>query len=341
MQSSNGRTAKAYVLERLGFDGLEQKLLSLTAPPPKHLLIRMRAVALNYRDLKIVKGLYARPPKLPLIPLSDGAGEVVETGTDVTAVQIGSRVMPIYMQGWYTGPQTRERLGWLSRGGDIDGTAVEYLVCHENDVVRIPDSMTYEQAACLPCAGVTAWHALISVGRLQAGQSVLVLGSGGVSNFAIQIARIRGASSIAITRSALKADGLRKIGATNVVDASNLPGWDNEVRALTGGKGVDHVVEVGGRETIERSINATSAGGQVHIIGDLSGAFPPKDLDAQAVSINSITVGSKEMHEDLTHEFERSGAKPIIDRVFPFSQLAEAFNYLDKGTHFGKIVGTF
>ncbi len=338
MSGPNTRTADAYVLEHLGYDGLRRRVRDIPPPPPGHVLIQMRAVSLNFRDIKIIKGTYGRAPRLPLVPLSDGAGEVIEIGRDVTTLYPGSRVVPVYMQGWYTGPQTSERTGWFSRGGDIDGTAIEYLLCHENDVLPIPEALSYEQAACLPCAAVTAWHALVSVGRMKAGESVLVLGSGGVSVFALQFARMRGAHVLATTRHESKAARLRQLGASQTISTASFPDWETEVLRLTDGRGVDHVVEVGGEGTIGKSIKAVQPGGQIHVIGNLTGAFPPKDLIAKGVSIKSITVGSREMLAELMREFDVHHESPIIDRTFPFSELREAFTQLEKGEHFGKIV---
>jgi NADPH:quinone reductase-like Zn-dependent oxidoreductase len=338
MASSNARQATAYVLEYLGYDGLKLRVRDVPAPPPGHVLIRMRAASLNFRDLKIIKGTYGRPPKLPLVPLSDGAGDVIEIGSGVGKFRPGNRVVPVYMQGWYTGPQTSDRTGWFSRGGDIDGTAIEYLVCHENDVLPIPDAMSFEQAACLPCAAVTAWHALVSVGRMKAGESVLVLGSGGVSVFAIQFARMRGTTVLATTRHESKAARLRQLGATHTIDSVRIPNWEAEVLRLTDARGVDHVVEVGGEGTIARSVQAVRQGGQIHVIGNLTGAFPPRDLIAKGASIKSITVGSRDMLAELIHEFDLHRESPVIDRTFQFVELRDAFAYLEKGEHFGKVV---
>jgi NADPH:quinone reductase-like Zn-dependent oxidoreductase len=341
MASSNERKATAYVLEGLGYGGLKLRVRDIPAPPPGHVLVRMRAASLNFRDLKIIKGTYGRPPKLPLVPLSDGAGDVIEVGNGVGKFRPGSRIVPVYMQGWYTGPQTSDRIGWFSRGGDIDGTAIEYLVCHENDVVRIPDSMTYEHAACLPCAAVTAWHALVSVGRLQGGQNVLVLGSGGVSVFALQFARMHGAEVLATTRQESKVASLQQLGATQVINTGIFPDWETEVLRLTNGRGVDHVVEVGGEGTIGRSIRAVRPGGYIHVIGNLTGAFPSERTIAKGLTINSITVGSREMLAEVIRAFDKHRKAPLIDRTFQFSDLLDAFVYLEKGEHVGKVVVTF
>jgi len=311
MASSNERKATAYVLEGLGYGGLKLRVRDIPAPPPGHVLVRMRAASLNFRDLKIIKGTYGRPPKLPLVPLSDGAGDVIEVGNGVGKFRPGSRIVPVYMQGWYTGPQTSDRIGWFSRGGDIDGTAIEYLVCHENDVVRIPDSMTYEHAACLPCAAVTAWHALVSVGRLQGGQNVLVLGSGGVSVFALQFARMHGAEVLATTRQESKVASLQQLGATQVINTGIFPDWETEVLRLTNGRGVD------------------------------PGAFPSERTIAKGLTINSITVGSREMLAEVIRAFDKHRKAPLIDRTFQFSDLLDAFVYLEKGEHVGKVVVTF
>jgi NADPH:quinone reductase-like Zn-dependent oxidoreductase len=335
------RTTRAFVLESLGYDGLKERIRDVPATGPDEVLIRMCAASLNFRDLKILKGVYSRIPRLPIVPLSDGAGEVIEIGREVQRLKPGDRVMPIYMEGWYTGPMTVARDSWKSRGGDIDGTAVEYSVYGEGDVVPIPASLSYEQAACLPCAGVTAWHALVSVGRVKAGDTVLVMGSGGVSVFALQIAKLSGARVIATSSDDAKLSRLIALGASDGINYKKVPDWAEAVRSLTAGRGVDHVIEVGGTGTIEQSIRATRDGGQIEIIGNLTGGFASSKLTERGIQMTLIVVGSREMLENLIRAIDLHREMPTIDSRFDFSELKKALVHLESGKHFGKVVVTF
>jgi NADPH:quinone reductase-like Zn-dependent oxidoreductase len=301
----------------------------------------MRALSLNFRDLKILHGIYARQPQLPLVPISDGAGDVIECGAEVARLQTGQRVAPIYMQGWHKGPMTRERKGWMSRGGDIDGTATEYLLCHEDDVVTIPDTLSYEEAACVICAGVTAWHALVFEGHVKAGDTILVMGSGGVSIFGLQIAKMSGGRVIATSRHDAKLERLLALGAWKGINTTKVTAWDDEVRRLTQGRGVDQVLEVGGQDTTPKSMNATRDEGQVHLIGNLTGQFGTRDQAVRGIRTSRLTAGSREMTEDLLRAIDIHGEMPVIDRRFAFDDLKEALAYLETGNHVGNVVITF
>ncbi|MBM3571591.1 MAG: NAD(P)-dependent alcohol dehydrogenase, partial [Alphaproteobacteria bacterium] len=299
------------------------------------------AASLNYRDLKILKRIYARPPKLPIILLSDGAGEVVAVGGAVKRCKPGDRVMPIYMEGWSTGPMTAARDGWLSRGGDIDGTAVQCAAYREDRVLPIPDFLSYEEAACLPCAAVTAWHALVSVGQVTAGDTVLVMGSGGVSLFALQFAKLHGARVIATSGDDAKLARLIALGASHGINYLKVPDWAERILASTTERGVDHVIEVGGNSTIKQSIRATRSGGHVAIIGDLSGGFGSRELAERGIRMTSIVVGSRQMTLEVLRAIEQHSEKPVIDSRFPFADLKAALQHLESGKHFGKIVIDF
>lgn len=309
------------------------------APGPGQVLIRVRACSLNYRDLAVVRGTYARGLKLPLIPLSDGAGEVVEVGPGVTRFAVGDRVAAIFMQGWIAGGP-REEYGRSALGGAIDGMLAEYVALNQEGLVAIPAHLTYEDAATLPCAAVTAWNALVSEGRLKAGDTVAVLGSGGVSVFALQFARLTGARVIATSSSEEKLARLLELGASDGVNYRTTSEWDKRVRELTAGRGVDHVVEVGGAGTLARSLNAVRQGGRVSLIGVLSGAgqVDPTPVLRKAVTLQGIYVGSRAMFEDMNRAIETAGMRPVVDRVFPFAEAREAYRYLESAAHFGKIV---
>lgn len=302
-------------------------------------LMRVRTCSLNYRDLAVVHGSYARGLKLPLVPLSDGAGDVVEVGPGVTRFAVGDRVAAIFMQGWIAGGP-REEYARSSLGGAIDGMLAEYVVLDQEGVVAIPSHLTYEEAATLPCAAVTAWNALVSAGGLKPGETVLVMGSGGVSVFALQFARMTGARVIATSSSDEKLARLLKMGASDGINYRTTPDWDKRVREFTAGRGVDHVVEVGGAGTLARSLNAVRQGGRVSLIGVLTGAgqIDPTPVLRKGVTLQGVFVGSREMFEEMNRAIEIAAMSPIVDRVFGFSQAREAYSYLKSAVHFGKIV---
>ena len=329
------------MLEELGYSGLKERTRRIPEIHHDQVLVRMRAASLNYRDLKILTGKYARQPKLPLVPLSDGAGEVVDVGMNAKRFKHGDRVMPIYMEGWYTGPMSVGRDGWKGRGGDFDGTATEYALHHEADILAIPDSLSYEQAACLPCAAVTAWHALVFAGRVKAGDTVLVMGSGGVSIFALQFAKISGARVIATSSDDAKLSRLIDLGAAHGINYKKTPDWEEKVRDLTNGRGVDHVIEVGGTRTIRQSIRATRDNGHVETIGDLTGGFASSELAERGIQMIPIVVGSREMTQDMLRAIDLHQVKPVIDTRFAFGDLKLALRHLESGKHFGKIAITF
>jgi len=324
-----------------GIDSLKLSERPAPRPGPGEVLMRVQAVSLNYRDLAMVRGGLARMMKLPLVPVSDGAGEIVETGPGVVRLKKGDHVAAIFTQGWLSGPPYAGMYN-SSLGGGIDGMLAEYVVLREDGFVRIPDYMTFEDAATLPCAAVTSWNALVTEGHLRAGDTVLVMGTGGVSIFALQIALIHGARVIATSSSDAKLERLKQLGASEVINYKTTPAWDKRVLELTGGLGVDHVVEIGGAGTLPQSINAVKAGGTVTLIGILSGAgsVDPMPLLFKQARVQGILVGSREMFEEMDRAFEANHVKPIIDKVFSFDQAREAYRHLESGAHFGKVVIT-
>jgi NADPH:quinone reductase-like Zn-dependent oxidoreductase len=340
---SAGLTTRSFVLEKHGYDGLALRTRDVPEVGTGQVLVRMRAASLNFRDLKILNGTYqSRPPKLPRVLLSDGAGEVVEVGPGASQYGSGDRVLPIYMEGWHAGPWTGRVLpGWKSKGGDTDGVALDYAVYDAADLLPIPQSFSYEEAACLPCAGVTAWHGLVYVGRLKAGDTVLVQGSGGVAIFAIQIAKMSGARVIATSSDDAKLQRLIDLGASYGINYVKTPAFGEAVRALTGGRGVDHVVEVGGVETLPQSLLATKDGGRIASIGNLSGRFARPGIAERGIEVTEIGTGSREMTEDLMRAMNLHQQAPVIDRVFAFERLKEALAFLETGRHFGKVVLRF
>ncbi len=326
------------ITEPKGIDSLKLTERPTPKPGPGEVLVRVRATSLNYRDLALIKGGLARMMKLPLIPVSDGAGDVVETGPGATSLKKGDRVAAIFTQCWLAGPPNAGMYS-TSLGGGIDGMLAEYVVLREDGFVRIPDYLTYEEAASLPCAAVTSWNALVTEGHLKPGDSVLVMGTGGVSIFALQLAKMYGARVIATSSSDAKLKRLKELGASDVINYKTTPEWDKAVLELTGGLGVDHVVEIGGAGTLPRSINAVKTGGIISLIGILSGAgqIDPMTLLFKNARIQGILVGSREMFEGMNRAMAVNQVHPVIDKVFPFNQAREAYRHLESGTHFGKV----
>jgi NADPH:quinone reductase-like Zn-dependent oxidoreductase len=330
---------KVFEIQRFGLDSL-----SLTErPEPKpgygQILIKLRAVSLNYRDLMVVKGLYNPKLPLPMIPFSDGVGEVVAVGEGVTRVKSGDRVAGIFFQKWLAGELTAQK-ALSALGGAIDGTLAEYVVLHEDGVVHVPEHLTDEQAACLPCAAVTAWNALFVSGGVKAGDTVLVQGTGGVSIFALQFALLAGARVIATSSSEEKLERVRQLGATDTINYRQTPEWGKQVRELTADIGVDYVIEVGGAGTLNESLRAVRYGGQISLIGVLtggSGEIATASILRKNVRVQGIYVGSRSMFEAMNRAIALHKLQPVVDRVFPFHEAPEALRYMESGSHFGKI----
>ncbi len=306
---------------------------------PGQVLIRLLAVSLNYRDYLMVQGLYNPRQPLPLVPCSDGVAEVVEVGEGVSRVAVGERVLPIFAQGWFEGGATREKLR-TTLGGPLPGTLQEYMVVDENALVHAPAYLSDEGAASLVCAGVTAWHALVAEGGITAGQRVLVLGTGGVAMFAVQIAKILGAEVIVTSSSDEKLERARALGAQHGINYRTTPNWGAAVKELTDGVGVDLVVELGGAGTLEQSLRAVRVGGQISLIGVLAGGAQQLNIVSilmQNIRVQGILVGSRAMFEAMNQAFTLHACQPVIDRVFDFEEAPEAFRYLATGQHFGKV----
>jgi NADPH:quinone reductase-like Zn-dependent oxidoreductase len=335
---------KAYRFE--AFDSLDDlRLRDEEAPRPQRgeLLIRVRAVSLNSRDLAMLRGRNAYPFKTGLIPVSDAAGEVVEIGADVRAFKVGDRVIGIFHPRWFGGrmPTTFANDDY---GSEQDGWLVELKAVNQEAVVLIPDSLSYEQAATLPCAALTAWSALGGSTPVRAGQSVLIQGTGGVSIFALQFATAFGCTVIATTSNSAKAERLRALGADAVVNYLDVPAWGERVCVLTNGRGVDRVVEVGGPGTIEQSLRAVAYGGEIASMGYLSNDNPSLDffkLKHSGAVFRNIMVGDRAGLEDLTRTVEMAKIQPVIDRVFEFEAARDALAYLRTGQHVGKVVICF
>ncbi|PHJ61543.1 NADPH:quinone oxidoreductase [Nostoc linckia z18] len=332
---------KVYEIQsNAGIDALA--LVDRPEPKPAagEVLVQVKATSLNYRDLLVIEGAYGAGQKYPLIPMSDGAGEVVAVGKGVTRVKIGDRVAATFFQDWIYGSLTREQMK-SDLGGGIDGMLAEYVILHQDGLVILPDHLSYAEGATLPCAAVTAWHGLVTKGNISPGDSVLLLGTGGVSIFALQFAKIHGARAIATSSSDEKLARIKQLGADETINYKTTPDWEKQVYQLTNRTGVDHVVEVGGAGTLPKSLQAVRIGGRVSLIGVLSGRgseIDPMPILFKSLTVQGIYVGSREMFEAMNQTIQQHQIKPIIDRVFPFNEAREAYRYLKSAAHFGKVV---
>lgn len=310
-------------------------------PGPTEVLIAMRAASLNYRDhVMLRRGYGARSGELPVVPVSDGAGEIVAAGAEVTRVKTGDLVCPCFAQSWISGP-LKEAYWSGMLGGPHDGALQEYLVLDESGVVKAPEGWDALAAATLPCAALTAWNAVAAGGRVKAGDTVLTQGTGGVSLFALQFAKMHGARVIATSASAAKRARAEALGADCVIDYASDAEWGRAARAFAGGSGVDLVVEVGGAGTLEQSLRAVRPGGTLATIGVLSGARAALNLGlvvTRDVTLRGVTVGNRDMFEDMVAAIEQNGLTPQIDdRVYAFDEAREALAALPRGRHYGKI----
>lgn len=309
-------------------------------PGPGQVLLRMKAASLNFRDnFVLVRGYGAFTGNLPLVPVSDGVGEVVEVGAGVTRVKVGDRVCPNFNQAWIAGEPDLERLS-RTLGGPIDGVMVDLMCLPETGVCKVPAHLSDEQAATLPCAAVTAWNAVISYDRLGPGSRVLVQGTGGVALFALQFAKLIGAHVTVISSSDAKLARARQLGADAGINYTTTPDWYKPAREITGGRGFDHIVELGGEKTLPQSLQCIRPGGTLSIIGVLSGsalAAPLGRIVTRQVRLQGITVGSRDSFETMLRAVDQHKVQPVIDRVFPFEALKDALAHMKSGSHFGKI----
>jgi NADPH:quinone reductase-like Zn-dependent oxidoreductase len=325
---------------KFGLDSLVVTERPRPEPGPGQALVRIHAVSLNYRDLLVATGAYDPRIKLPLIPLSDGAGDVAAVGDGVTRLKAGDRVANLFMVKWREGELTPEKAA-SAVGAANDGMLAEYVVLPEQAWVRVPDHLTFEQAATLPCAAVTAWNALMTRDPVKPGDTVLVQGTGGVSLFALQFARLAGARVITTSSSDEKLGRARKMGATDGINYRTTPDWEAPVREATGGRGVDHIVEVGGAGTLPKSLKAVRTGGMISLIGNLTGGagtVNPLPLLMKGVTLRGIFVGSGAMFVAMNQAIAWHRLEPVVDRVFPFDQVRAALEHLKTGSHFGKVV---
>ena len=324
-------------------ESLTLALREVAAPTPaaNEVAVRVHAVSLNRRDLMMLEGRYGRGGTQPnSVPLSDGAGEVIAVGSSVTRFKVGDRVAGIVFEDWLDGAPTAAAMA-TARGGNAGGMLSEIVVADAEGLVTVPSHLSYEEAATLPCVGVTAWVSLFKRGGLKAGDFVLLEGTGGVSVFGLQLAVAAGAKPIITSSSDEKLQRARELGAFGTVNYRTSPEWQNEVRALTGGVGVAHVLEVGGQDTLPRALQALGYGGHVAVIGGLSGFasdLPVGTLMGLNATASGIYVGSRRDFEALNAFLSEHKIKPVVDKVFELEDAPAAFEAMDSGDFFGKVV---
>lgn len=327
------------IQDEFGLENLRPAERERPEPARGEVLLRLRAASLNFRDYLMVTGVYNPRQELPLIPCSDGVGLVEEVGPGVERVAVGDRVATLFAPGWIAGEPSRERIR-TTLGGPLDGTLAEYLILDQHAVVPVPEHLSDAEAATLPCAALTAWSALVTQGGVKAGDVVLVQGTGGVSLFALQFARIHGARVIVTSSKDHKLEKAMELGAWKGINYVDDPAWGKTARQLTGGRGVDYVVEVGGAGTLPQSLRAVRIGGQISLIGVLAGSEVEVSLLPilmSSVRVQGIFVGHRESFEAMNQAIAAHELRPIVDRVFPFGEAREAFLYMAAGRHMGKI----
>ncbi len=337
MQAQAVRLSGDFSIDALTFDSIDN-----SEPGPGEVLVRVRAVSLNYRDLMLVEGRYEPRVQRPRILCSDGAGEVAAVGTGVTEFKPGDRVVAPFFLNWLDGPAT-PAVPPSAMGGAVDGMLTEYRVLPVRALLPIPEAFSFAEAATFPCAAVTAWQALVSTAAIGTHDTVLLLGTGGVSIFGLQIARLRGARTILTSSSDEKLERARALGADHTINYRQHPDWDRQVHELTGKAGVTHVLEVGGAGTLQASLRAAGTGAQVSVIGVLTGREQPLNIGQilfKSLRVQGIYVGSRSMLREVLDAFVEGGIRPVVDRTYPFAEAQAAFRYLQSAQHFGKVVIT-
>jgi len=333
---------KAYELAEFGIDRLRRVTMDDPVPGPGQVLVKLNAASINYRDFMICAGQFAPPEDLPIVPLSDGAGEVVAVGDGVTGLEPGDHVSPLFFPRWRSGDALGDERA-VSIGCELDGCLREYGAFDEQGVVKNAPHLTDEQAACFPCAGLTAWSALVTTSGVQPGDTVLLLGTGGVSTFALQFAKALGARVIVTSASDEKLEHARSLGADEVINYRNTPEWGLAAKELTDGRGVDVVVEVSGTGTLGQSFKAIRRGGHIPIIGALAGAkmgILVYDLIGTNAHVHGISVGNRSGCEDMMRFVARHRITPVMHRDYSFDDAADAIRAIDRGEHVGKLTVT-
>lgn len=333
---------KAWLLENTGKDNLRITEVARPAPGPEEILVRAAAVSLNFRDKAIMDGAYSAPVKFPFVLGSDLAGKVVSVGAKVTSFQPGDRVVSVFKPLWIEGVPSKEAT-MANLGSPLPGVLAEYVLLSESGATTYPRYLSAAQASTLPIAAVTAWVALFEDGHLRPEDTVLVQGSGGVSLFGLQLAHAYGSRVIATSRSVHKVDRLKQLGATHVIVTSETPAWDEEVRVLTGGNGVNQVIEVVGGDSVQHSINACAWGGHIAVVGfmeSLSATISLGSMMFPGVTLQGVAVGSRKHMANMLQFLEHHQIEPVIDATYSFDKVPEALEHLDQGP-FGKVVVEF
>lgn len=324
-----------------GLDALQAAERPVPMPGPGQVRVAVKAVSLNYRDLMIARGQYNPNLKLPRIPCSDGVGVVEAVGPGVTRVQVGDRVASTFFQGWLDGPVSPEKTR-LALGDPIDGVLAERVVLDQDGVLPVPAYLSDVEGATLPCAALTVWNALFEASTIRPGETVLTLGTGGVSLFALQFAHMAGARVIVTSSSDAKLQRVRELGAWQTINYRTDPEWDKAVRKLTDGVGVDHVIELGGAGTLDRSQGAVRSGGTISLIGVLAtGPVSLFPILMKSIRVQGIFVGSRAMFAAMNRALTEHEIRPVVDRVFPFAESKAAFEHLASQSHFGKVAIRF
>ena len=336
------QTQQQYRLVRADQPGYRLVLTEapVRAPGPHEVLIRVHAVSLNRRDVFVMKGQYPMAPRDSLVPLSDGAGEIVATGQGVTRVHVGDRVASIFFQHWLRGRPPAD-VASSALGGDLDGMLSQYVTLSDEGVVRLPNHLNYEEGAALPCAAVTAWNGLVTRGHMQAGDYVLLEGTGGVSTFGLQFAVSMGAKPIITSSSAAKLQRAKELGAFGTINYKTTPDWDKSVLSLTGNLGVQEVLEVGGKDSLPHALASLAPGGHVALIGGLGGFggdVPAVGLMTRNLSVSGIYVGSRENFEAMNAFIAQKHLEPVVDQVFEFKDAQAAYDLMESDRFLGKIV---
>jgi NADPH:quinone reductase-like Zn-dependent oxidoreductase len=335
---------KVYTTLGDGIDRLKLNELPVPEIKPGEVLVKMTAVSLNYRDLLVIKGVENWKPPAPRIPISDGVGEIVALGEGVSRFRAGDRVAGIFLPKWLDGELTKEKYVLPLGGAATDGVLAEYVSFDEQAVVKIPDNLSGAEAATLPVAALTAWHAVARRSRVQPGETVLIQGTGGVALFATQFVHAIGGLPLVISSSDEKLEKAKKLGASSTVNYKRFPDWEEQILESTNGEGVDHVIETVGGENLNRSLNAVKLSGTISFIGLIAGLSAPINtyqFVTKNVRLHGIETGSREMFEEMNRFIEAKQLNPVIDKTFALSEIREALKYLESGRHFGKIVISF
>lgn len=307
---------------------------------PNEVLVKIKALSLNYRDLLVIKGIDDWKPPVGRIPVSDGVGIIVEAGSEVTTIAVNDRVAGLFLPNWIDGKLTAEKLANPLGGKVRDGLLQEYVVLNEDELIKVPDFLTDVEAATLPCAALTAWHGLMEKDKIQPGNTVLIQGTGGVSLFSIQFALMAGAEVILLSGSDEKLQLAKQMGVNHLINYKRLPDWKDEVLNITNGFGVDHVVEVVGSDHINKSIDVVALDGTISVIGlinGLKGNINTVKIMTKQIKLQGVNVGSKEMFNRMNKALEINNIRPVIDKVYPFAEAKEALTLLEGSSHFGKL----